>query len=185
MATLGRVTLLMLVLLTSVPRSGYAQDNGDLPAMGGGRLVSWVLISGGNARRSGDANLQTAGAAVRLHDRLELSFTHEWFGNGSKPHLGPGYQLQMDGIGARLNLVGDAIYDPDRRLPLTDLGSRFTIAGGQGPTPRLGMHSAEGVDIYISAAKLLQAESLLFDGAARAASAGPFMLPSPDYAVVQ
>jgi Protein of unknown function (DUF3034) len=91
----------------------------------------------------------------------------------------------MDGIGARLNLVGDAIYDLDRRLPLTSLGTRFTIVDRQGSMPHLGVHSAEGVDIYISATQLFQAEGLLFDGSTRAANSDPFVLPSSKPAIAE
>jgi hypothetical protein len=177
MATRGRVTLLTLAFLASAPTSGYAQENGNLLAMSGGRLVPWALITSHNPLGSEDPNLQTTGAAVRLHDRLELSFTHEWFGGATKP--GAGYQLRIDGIGARLKLVGDTVYDPDRRLPQAAFGTQFKSANQQGSMPSLGMHSPDGVDIYISATKLFQAESLLFDGTIRPADSNPFGLPKP------
>jgi hypothetical protein len=196
---LGRLTLLTLALLAAIA-PGYAQESGKLLATGGvsqvegaggGGLVPWALITGYGTRDAvgGDAHftyvglpdftLQTAGAAVGIHDRLELSFAHEWFDTGStgaKLGLGKGYQLQMDVIGAKLKLVGDAVYDQDSWMPQIAIGTQFKAADRHALIAAIGGHSPDGVDIYISATKIFLAQSLLVDATVRATKANQFGL---------
>jgi hypothetical protein len=196
---LGRLTLLTLALLAAIA-PGYAQESGKLLATGGvsqvegaggGGLVPWALITGYGTRDAvgGDAHftyvglpdftLSTAGAAVGIHDRLELSFAHAWFDTGStgaKLGLGKGYQLQMDVIGAKLKLVGDAVYDQDSWMPQIAIGTQFKAADRHALIAAIGGHSPDGVDIYISATKIFLAQSLLLDATVRATKANQFGL---------
>ena len=104
---------------------------------GGGGLGAWALISGyGSDHGVGvnahyttvllpDYRLDTAGAAIGLFDRLELSYAWQGFDTravGAALGLGKGYTFHQNIFGAKLRLVGDAVYDQDRWLPQISVG---------------------------------------------------------------
>jgi hypothetical protein len=195
----GRTTLLTLSLLACVSTSGHAQESGrrlaidgvsQIEGAGGGELVPWALIPGYDTPDviSGNAhftyiglpafNLQTLGASVGVYDRLELSFAHEWLNTGEtgqKLGLTNGYALQMDVFGAKVKLVGAAVYGQDW-LPQIALGMQFKAADRHALIQAIGGQSPNGVDIYVSATKVFLAERLLLDATVRATKANQFGL---------
>jgi hypothetical protein len=191
---------ILAILFTVLPALAWAQDSGRLLATagvsqlegaGGGGLVPWALITGYGTRDAIGANvhytfdalpdftLHGAGASVGLYDRLELSYTHLWFNTGStgaKLGLGAGYQFQLDVVGAKVRLFGDAVYDQDSWLPQVAVGMQYKASENSDIVHAVGARSADGVDFYISATKLLLAESLLVDATVRATKANQFGL---------
>ncbi len=93
---------------------------------GGGGLVPWALIAGYGTRDevggaafasyvdTGHFALRSAGGAVGLNDRLELSFAHQHFDLGDTL---PGQAIEQTVVGAKLKLGGDAVYDQDLPWP--------------------------------------------------------------------
>ena len=180
--------------------AGHAQDSGRLLATsgvtqlegaGGGGLVPWALITGYGTNDSFGANthytvvglpsflLQSAGAAVGVFNRLELSYAHEWFNTqatGAKLGLGSGYQFDMDVVGAKLRLFGDAVYDQDSLLPQVAVGTQFKAANSHAVLQAIGARSPDGVDFYVAATKLFLAQSLLLDSTIQATKANQFGL---------
>jgi hypothetical protein len=178
----------------------HAQDSGRLLATsgvtqlegaGGGGLVPWALITGYGTNDSFGANthytvvglpsyvLQSAGSAVGVFDRLELSYAHQWFnteGTGAKLGLGSGYQFDMDVVGAKVRLFGDAVYDQDSPVPQVAVGSQFKAANSRDVLRAIGGRSPDGVDFYIAATKLFLAQSLLLDTTIEATKANQFGL---------
>jgi hypothetical protein len=180
--------------------ASHAQESGrllatsgvtELEGAGGGGLVPWALITGYGTRDAVGANahytfvglpafgLHSTGASVGIFDRLELSYAHEWFETGStgaKLGLGSGYAFHMDVVGAKVRLIGDAVYDQDTLLPEIALGTQFKAADSHAVLKAIGANSPDGVDFYASATKLFLAQSTLLDATVRATKANQFGL---------
>src|SRR5271163_207592 len=97
----------------------------QIEGAGGGGLVPWALITGYGTRDAIGANvhdtqiflrdyqLNSTGAAIGLYDRVELSYDHLWFDTRSTGRvlgIGAGYTFQENVLGAKVKLVGDAVY---------------------------------------------------------------------------
>ena len=153
---------------------------------GGGGLVPWALITGYGTRDSWGANahatavrtqdysLDSAGIAVGIADRLELSLAQQHF----KGSLAPLDQLSIrqDILGVKLRLAGDALYDQDRTLPQIAVGAMFKRNRGirglaVGKVTQLGARDDSGVDLYVAASKIYLDASLLLNGTVRATRA--------------
>jgi hypothetical protein len=192
------VCLLGLLLLTARP--AFAQDSGRLLATsgvsqlegaGGGGLVPWALITGygtndavgANIHYTGvvlpDFTLHSAGAAIGLYDRVELSYAHEMFltgAAGQRLGLGKDYQFNLDIAGAKLRVLGDAVYDQDSWLPQIALGTEFKTADSHNILKAISAGSPSGVDFYAAATKLFLAQSLLVNATIRETKANQFGL---------
>ncbi|EIJ47919.1 hypothetical protein GWL_21600 [Herbaspirillum sp. GW103] len=150
---------------------------------GGGGLTPWALITGYGTRDSYGANahytylatqdytLKSYGVAVGLRDRVELSLAkQELYGS-----LAPLADLRItqDIVGIKVKLAGDAVYDQDRWLPQIAVGAMFKHNNGIGglgsvtSVKQLGAASNSGIDYYVSATKILLAQSLLLNGTLR------------------
>ena len=130
----------------------------------GGGLVPWALIGGlGTSDQvgasgfytfvtTGDFKLRCGGVAVGLHDRLELSFARQRFDAGS---VLPGLTLGQDIVGAKVRLLGDAVFSPDRWLPQISLGAQYKRTLDFDSIPQLlGARRGRDVDAYLAATKL-------------------------------
>jgi hypothetical protein len=156
---------------------------------GGGGLAPWALITGYGTRDGvgvtlhhtyvglPDYQLITPGIAVGLFDRLELSYAWQAFdteATGAALKLGQGFTFHQNIFGAKLKLIGDAVYDQDSWLPQiaiglqhkeNDRGAVITAVGGKGSV---------GTDYYVAATKLFLAQSLLTNVTLRATKANQF-----------
>jgi hypothetical protein len=154
----------------------------EVEGTGGGGIANWALISGYGTRDGlginahytfvglPDYQLSSIGAAVGLFDRLELSYAWQAFDTekvGAALGLGQGYTFHQNIYGAKLKLIGDAVYDQDAWLPQisvglqhkeNDRGAVIAFVGGKGHV---------GTDYYIAATKLFLAESLLVNATLR------------------
>ncbi len=79
-------------------------------------------------------------------------------------------------VGAKVRLLGDAVYDQDRWVPQIALGAQYKASENANILHAIGARSADGVDFYLSATKLLLAQSLLRDATVRATKANQFGL---------
>ncbi len=192
--------VLLVLDLAACFNGAAAQESGRLLATsgvsqvegaGGGGLVPWALITGYGTRDAvggdihgtyvavNDFGLGSLGAAAGFYDRLELSYAHEWFNTGSaggRLGLGDGYEFHLDVAGAKLRLFGDAVYDQDSWLPEIAAGVQAKAADRHAVLKAVGATSPDGIDFYVSATKLLLAESLLVDATVRATKANQFGL---------
>jgi hypothetical protein len=183
---------------TLVPDPARAQDSGRLLATsgavqidgaGGGGLAAWAPITGYGTRDSvgGDLHdtaivlpsfdLNSAGAAIGLFDRLELSYAHDWFYTGAtavRLGLPRGFQFSLDTAGIKLRLLGNLVYDQDSWLPVISAGAQFKAAGQHAVLQAIGARSSDGVDAYLAFTKLFLAQSLLVDITLRATRANQF-----------
>ena len=197
-----RISFLPLVscLVSLALGHAHAQSSGRLLATsgvtevegaGGGGLVPWAPITGyGTNNEIGgnlhytfvglpDFDLQAAGAGIGLYDRVELSYTHQWFDTGStggRLGLGDGYQFHQDIYGLKTRLWGKMLYDQDTWMPQVSIGTQVKVADHATLLRALGARSATGADFYLAATKLFLAQSLLVDATVRATRANQFGL---------
>jgi hypothetical protein len=111
-----------------------------------------------------DYSLQTVGVAAGLFDRLELSYAWQEFNTqdvGAALGLGQGFTFHQNIFGAKLKLVGDAIYDQDSWLPEISIGLQHKENDRAAIIAAVGAKSSVGTDYYIAASKLFLAQSLL------------------------
>jgi hypothetical protein len=131
---------------------------------GGGGLAPWATITGtgssnqigGSAfathlKTQGGYQLKIAGAAVGIHDRIELSMARWSFRLGDTV---PGRSLDMTVAGAKVRVAGDAVYDQDRWMPQVSVGAQFKQVADSALVKSLGAVSTSDVDIYAVATKL-------------------------------
>jgi hypothetical protein len=195
----GRFLIATFSVISSLPLLAQAApDLGKLTATGGvsqlegaggGGLTPWALITGYGSRdswggnvhvtsvRTQDYALDTAGIALGIKDRVELSLARQRF-RGS---LAPLDQLRIDQdiAGIKLKLHGDAVVDQDLSWPQVSAGimvKRNRGIGGLGAlgvtsVAQLGARDDHGVDYYIAATKLVLDHSLLVNGTVRATKA--------------
>ncbi|WP_338849108.1 DUF3034 family protein [Massilia sp. W12] len=178
--------------------SHAAPDQGKLLATGGvsqvegaggGGLTPWALITGYGTRDSYGGNLHatrvqtqdyalnTYGAAVGIADRFEISLARQEF-YGSVAPLDK-LRLQQDIVGLKWRFAGDAVYAQDSAMPQLALGLQYKRNGSVGGLGALGVVNVKqlgakddsGVDVYLSATKLLLQHSLLLNGTLRATRA--------------
>ncbi len=156
---------------------------------GGGGLSPWALITGYGTRdswgvnahatrlRTQDYALDSAGVALGVADRFEVSLAQQHF----RGDLAPLDQLaiKQDILGVKLKVAGDAVVDQDRALPQIAIGALYKrnrgIRGlgalGVSNVKQLGAKDDHGVDYYVAATKLVLDASLLLNGTVRATKA--------------
>ena len=181
-----------------VARSPDLMDSGKLLATGGvtqlegaggGGLVPWALITGYGTRDAIGANahytyvylpqftLHSGGVAVGLFDRVELSYARQWFdtrSTGAKLGLGSGFTFHQDILGAKVKLVGDAVYDQDSWLPQIAAGTQYKMNNQSAVIHAIGGRDSNGADFYLAATKLFLSESLLINATLRETRANQF-----------
>lgn len=158
----------------------------NVEGAGGGGIASWATITGYETRDGVGGNVHATlvtlpdfqfrayGAAVGLKDRVELSYARQAFdtqGTGAKLGLGKGFAFHQHVLGAKVRVLGDAVYDQDTWVPQVSVGAQFKKADKGAAIRLLGGQHDEGVDGYISATKVLLNESLVLSGAVRATKA--------------
>jgi hypothetical protein len=157
----------------------------------GGGLATWAVIAGRETRDGiggsahvtsvplADYSLFTYGAAIGIKDRIELSYAHQAFDTrkvGAALGLGKGFTFDQDIFGAKLRLIGDAVYDQDKVLPQLSIGVQYKRANRDAIIRAIGGAHRAGTDFYVSATKLLLAQSLVLDGTIRFTKANQFGL---------
>jgi Protein of unknown function (DUF3034) len=161
----------------------------NVEGAGGGGLATWALITGYGTRDSfgidahatyiglPDYSLTTWGIAAGLWDRVELSYARQYFDTeniGTKLGLGHGYTFDQDVYGAKVKIIGDAVYDQDSWLPQIAAGVQYKHNDRAALIHAIGGKSNDGVDYYVSATKLFLAESVLVDTTLRETRANQF-----------
>jgi hypothetical protein len=148
----------------------------EVEGSGGGGIANWAMITGygtrdgigGNVHYTAvplpDYSLQSAGVAVGLFDRLELSYAWQEFDTqdvGALLGLSKGFTFHQNIFGAKLKLIGDAVYDQDSWLPQISIGLQHKENDRVAIIRAVGGKNSVGTDYYIAASKLFLAESLL------------------------
>lgn len=131
---------------------------------GGGGLVPWALIAGlGSDRQVGGSasctrvepgkfRLDVCGLAVGIRDRVELSVARQRFELGD---VVPGENIEQTIVGAKVRLLGDAVYDQDRWWPQLALGAQNKRNSDFDFVPQLiGAQHGSDTDFYLAATKV-------------------------------
>lgn len=194
-------SVLGVALLAAIPAQASERRQGGklvltdgistIEGTAGGGLATWSVISGAETQDGiggsvhatyvalPDFDLASFGGAVGLSNRVELSYAHQAFDTraaGAALGLGRGFTFKQDILGAKLRLVGDAVYDQDKLLPQISIGMQYKIASN-GPVIRaIGGRAARGVDFYAAATKLILSKSLLIGATVRFTKANQFGL---------
>lgn len=139
---------------------GVTQAEGS----GGGGLTPWALITGSGSRNQvgatayathwrsqGGFELQAAGAAVGFYDTVELSLARWRFGLSDTV---PGESIEMDIVGAKWRVFGDAVYDQDHWLPQVAVGAQYKNNHDMAVPTALGARRGSDTDWYVSATKV-------------------------------
>jgi hypothetical protein len=158
---------------------------------GGGGLASWATITGYETRDGFGANvhatyvplpdfsLRDYGVSVGLFDRVELSYARQEFDTGAtggKLGLGDGFTFDQNVVGAKVRLIGDAVYDQDRWLPQVSAGVQWKQNDQSAVIHAVGGKHDTGVDYYLAATKVLLDQSLVLDATLRMTKANQFGL---------
>jgi hypothetical protein len=162
----------------------------QLEGVAGGGLVPWALIGGLETdQQTGasafatyvdteDFSLHAVGAAVAFDDRLELSVARQRFDAGS---VIPGLTLGQDIVGAKVRVLGDAVFAPDQILPQIAVGAEWKRTLDFDQVPRsVGAARGEDVDLYLAATKVyfaaLAGHNVILDATLRRTRANQYGL---------
>jgi hypothetical protein len=157
----------------------------------GGGLSTWAVIGGYETRdgvganvhatevRVSDFELRSAGAALGLFDRVEVSYARQQFNTlqaGQTLGLGRGYTIDQDVVGMKARLFGNLVYDQDTWTPQISIGAQYKHNDREALVKALGAKSADGVDYYLAASKLILSQSVLLNATVRETRANQFGL---------
>ncbi|WP_250437033.1 DUF3034 family protein [Caballeronia sp. ATUFL_F2_KS9A] len=163
----------------------------EVEGAAGGGLTPWAVIGGyGTARQLGanahgtyirtqDYALGTWGLTVGVANRVELSLARQSFDTrdaGAKLGLGENFKFNQNIFGVKVRLLGDAVLDQDTWIPQIAAGLQFKHNEQGDIVKAVGAASNSGTDFYLSATKLLLAQSLLLNGTLRFTKANQFGL---------
>jgi hypothetical protein len=161
----------------------------QLEGAGGSGLVPWALITGYGTRDAIGANahytyikvsnftLKSEGFAVGLFDRVELSYDRHQFdtkSTGGKLGLGNNFMINQDIYGAKVKVIGDAVYDQDSWLPQIAAGLQYKVNGAGLQLAPFGVKDNAGTDYYLAATKIFLDQSLLLNLTLRETRANQF-----------
>lgn len=152
---------------------------GSLEGASGGGLTPWAVIAGnetsdgigisahGTIVEVKNYDYQSAGIAIGIRDRIELSYAHQDFNTneiGLALGLGKDYAFSQDVFGAKVRLTGDLVYDS---VPAIAVGVQYKKNNNGRIVRAIGAKHDEGVDYYASASRLFLSRSVLVSGTAR------------------
>ncbi|MFT8807989.1 DUF3034 family protein [Gluconobacter sp.] len=152
----------------------------SLEGSSGGGLASWATISGyGSDKSAGMAfhysyvNLtnywdQNVGASMGFFDRLELSYTHNFFqtrATGAKLGIGNGYQFDLDVAGAKVRLFGHVA--DNTLIPQVAIGGMYKHDSDGRVIHMVGSKHTDGADAYLAVTKLFPKVGILIDTTVR------------------
>ena len=157
----------------------------------GGGLTTWSVITGAETKDGiggslhisyvalPDFDLTSFGGAIGIKDRIELSYAHESFNTrdaGAALGLGRGFTFKQDIFGAKIRLVGDAVFDQDRILPQIAVGVQYKVATQGAVIRAIGGRQSRGTDFYVAATKVVLSKSMVVGATVRLTKANQFGL---------
>lgn len=157
----------------------------------GGGLATWAVIAGHETEDGTgasahatyialpDFDLISAGAAIGLSNRVELSYAYQRFDTraaGAALGLGHGFTFGQHVLGAKVRLIGDAVWDQDTLLPQVAAGIQYKIADKGDVLHALGATQTRNADFYVAATKVWLAQSVVLNATVRFTKANQFGL---------
>lgn len=165
----------------------------------GGGLTPWAVIGGYGTNNEIGANvhytyaptnnyqLDTYGVTVGIYDRVELSIAEQRFDVSelrTKVRSGLGADaigrddITQTIVGAKVRVAGEAVLDQDNWMPQIALGVQYK-KNNDGDFVKgavVGAKKDHGVDLYVSATKIILDKNLLLNGTLRLTKANQFGL---------
>ena len=147
----------------------------------GGGISNWATIAGRQETRGvgvqahvtavllPDFFYQSYGVALGIADRIELSYARQNFDTqdvGAALGIGQGYMLNQDVFGAKVRLFGDVVYG-NTMVPQVAVGAQYKRSLDGAVASAVGAAHDEGIDVTLSATKLLLSHSVLVNTTAR------------------
>ena len=147
----------------------------------GSGISNWATIAGRQETRGvgvqahvtavllPDFFYQSHGVALGIADRIELSYARQNFDTqdvGAALGIGQGYMLNQDVFGAKVRLFGDVVYG-NTMVPQVAVGAQYKRSLDGAVASAVGAAHDEGVDVTLSATKLLLSHSVLVNTTAR------------------
>lgn len=162
----------------------------EVEGAGGGGLTPWATVTGtGSSNQVGGSvfsthlgtqggyELKVVGAAIGIKDSVELSMSRWSF---RLSDVVPGKSIEMNVVGAKFKVAGDAVYDQDRLLPQVAVGAQYKQVDDAVLVKALGAMSGSDIDVYATATKLwlggLVGRNVLASATARLTRANQFGL---------
>jgi hypothetical protein len=143
----------------------------------GGGLSTWAVIAG-NETRDGiggkanatrvalpDFDLESLGAAVGVTRAA-----------GATLGLGRGFTFRQEVYGAKLRLIGDAVWEQNSWIPQIAIGVQHKRAERGAVIRALGGRHDRGTDFYLAATKVVLSRSIVLNATVRATKANQFGL---------
>ena len=203
-AAMSRATCLAAVLATAALSSpAVAQDRRtggkllltdgvtSVEGAAGGGLATWAVIAGHETEDGTgatahatyislpDFDLTSTGAAIGLSNRVELSYAYQRFDTrsaGAALGLGHGFTFGQHVLGAKVRLIGDAVWDQDTILPQIAAGIQYKIADKGDVLHAVGATQTRNADFYVAATKVWLAPNLVLNATVRFTKANQFGL---------
>ena len=131
--------------------------------------IPWALITGYGTRDQvsatafytvadpTDFELRSAGVAVGIHDRFEISLAQMRLGLGTTV---PGKSIDQTMFGLKVKVLGDAVFDQDRWWPQVSVGAIYKHNEDMAVPTLLGAKRSADTDFYVSATKVYLAAVL-------------------------
>lgn len=163
----------------------------------GGGLTPWAVIGGYGTNneiganvhytyaKTNDFKLDSYGVTVGIYDRVELSIAEQKFDvsdlrkaviNGLGADAIGRDEISQTIVGAKVRVAGEAVLDADTWMPQIAVGVQYKknhdgdfVTGGV-----IGAKKDHGIDLYVSATKLLLDKNLLLNGTLRFTKANQF-----------
>ncbi|KXV70487.1 hypothetical protein AD951_02795 [Acetobacter malorum] len=148
----------------------------SLEGSSGGGIASWATIGGYGSKKSMGMAFhysyvsltnytdQNVGAVMGFYDRVEISYSHNFFRTGStgrKLGIGHGYQFDLDTGGIKVRLFGHVL--DKTLLPQVAVGAMYKHDGDAKVIHAVGSKHTDGADVYIAVTKLFPKLGLLVD----------------------
>ena len=161
----------------------------NVEGAGGGGLATWALITGNETVDGvgGEAgatyvslpnySVRDFGVGIGLFDRVEATVSEASFdtgATGAKLGLGRNFTFDQTIAGAKVRLVGDALYGQDSWLPQLAAGVQYKVNDQNAVVHLVGAKSDQGVDYYVAATKIFLNQSLLLNATVRETRANQF-----------
>ena len=203
MAKIARSAAWMLAAIAPLATPAKAQDAREggklvltdgistIEGSAGGGIATWAVIAGAETRDGiggslhvsyvalPDFDLTGFGGAIGIKNRIELSYAHQSFDTrsaGATLGLGRGFTFNQDIFGAKVRLLGDAVYDQDRVLPQIAVGVQYKIADRSAVIRAVGGRQSRGMDLYVAATKVVLSKSMVVGATVRLTKANQFGL---------
>lgn len=147
-----------------------------LEGASGGGIASWATIGGYGSNKGlgtafhytyvnvSDYQDQNVGLLLGLYNRVELSYTHNYFqtgGTGRKLGIGQDYTFDLDVAGVKARILGDVA--AKSWVPQVAVGAMYKHTNDGHVIHAVGGNDISGGDAYVALTKILPGMPIILD----------------------